>query len=212
MKTVKDYLKHPKKFLNALLGRPNPVEIPEGQVTYQGNPTSPEASLGAQPHVDNSTKNVSPDDPLHQDLAKASSLIKTISAKLPKVALPIVPKTETPQDPQISQVSEIIKPNKVKKLIPLIIGLVILLVLVLVGFFAYSYIAKLRAPKENPIVVTNPSPTPIEQEQTQPSIYANDPDILKLQEDINVLDREVVGAQLRESTLNAPVLDFNISF
>jgi len=199
MKTVKDYLKHPKKFLNALLGRSNPVEIPAGQVTYQGGPTTP----AAQPV---------PDDPLHQDLAKASTLIKTISAKLPKVALPIVPKNETPQDPQISQVSEILKPNKVKKLIPLIIGLVILLVLVLVGFFAYSYIAKLRSPKDNPIVVTNPSPTPIEQEQTQPSIYANDPDILKLQEDINVLDREVVGAQLRESTLNAPVLDFNISF
>jgi hypothetical protein len=212
MNTVKDYLKHPMKFLNALLGRPNPVEIPQGQVTYQAQ--NQESGIKNQAQTQ-TVAPVNPDDPLHEDLTKAATLLKTITSKLPKIALPI-PKSVpdlTVQDPSHAQVSELIKPNKLKKFLPAIIGGVILLVLILVGLFVIApIISKIRAPKINPIVVTNPSPTPIEQEQTQPSIYANDPDILKLQEDINVLDREVVGTQLRETTLNAPVLDFNITF
>lgn len=198
MNTVKDYLKHPKKFLNALLGRPNPVEAPQA---------STPAPVGTQP--------VSPDDPLHQDLEKASSLFKNLTAKLPKVELPIAKTSSTQaiEDPNLAQVSELIRPNKMKKLLPAIIGGVILLVLILIGVFVVvPIISKMRAPKETPVVVLTPSPTPIEQAPTQPSIYANDPEILKLQEDINVLDREVVGTQLRETTLNAPVLDFNVSF
>jgi hypothetical protein len=209
MQTVKDYLKHPMKFINALLGRPNPVEIPQGQVTYQtgtqnpsGQPTPPVNPVNA-------------DDPLHDDLAKATSLLKNLTAKLPKVSIP-TPNTavpQSPQDPQLAQVSELIKPNKLKKFLPAIIGGVILLIFVLIGIFVVMpLISKIRTPKETPIVVTTPSPEPIELTPSQPSIYASDAEIIQLQEDINVLDREVVGTQLRETTLNAPVLDFNITF
>src|SRR5260221_6686240 len=209
METFKKYLKHPKMWIYALMGKSMPVTIPEGQVTYQSqqstNPTTPAATIGAKP--------MSPDDPLHQDLEKAISLLKTITAKLPKVSLPIPSKPVVPQDSQLSQISELVKPNKLKNILPIfVVGIVVLILVVAGVVFIVPYIKNLQKPKVNPIVITEPSPTPIEQPQTQPSIYANDPDILKLEEDINVLDREVVGTQLREPTLNAPVLDFNISF
>jgi hypothetical protein len=210
MKTVKDFLKHPMHFVNALLGRPNPVEIPQGQVTYQTGTQNQVQTQSVPP-----AKPINPDDPLHQDLAKASNLLKNLTAKLPKVSLPIAKPqtTSVPQDPNLAQISELVKPNKLKHIIPIVVFGVVILVIAIAGVaFIVPYVKNLQKPKVNPIVITQPSPTPIEQEQTKPSIYANDADILKLQEDINVLDREVVGTQLKEPTLNAPNLDFNITF
>lgn len=58
----------------------------------------------------------------------------------------------------------------------------------------------------------SPSPTPFEINTTQPSIYSQDDVILQLEEDISALDGELSTTVLRESTLNPPILDFNISF
>ena len=44
------------------------------------------------------------------------------------------------------------------------------------------------------------------------SIYTTDPDISKLEESINTLKREVVNTKITITTLNPPILDFNISF
>lgn len=47
---------------------------------------------------------------------------------------------------------------------------------------------------------------------SNPSIYANDLDVLKIEEDINVLENEMLTTPLRESTLLPPNLEFKINF
>jgi len=49
-------------------------------------------------------------------------------------------------------------------------------------------------------------------EPSNPSIYAEDEEVLGLEERINVLDRELSNVVLHETRLRPPELDFNISF
>ena len=49
-------------------------------------------------------------------------------------------------------------------------------------------------------------------QQYRPSVYADDPLILQLEKDINVLDRELSNVQIKEILLEPPKFDFNISF
>jgi hypothetical protein len=57
-----------------------------------------------------------------------------------------------------------------------------------------------------------PVPTIPPFQRFKPSIYADDPVILKLQEDISVLDRELSNTQIKETILEPPSLDFNVTF
>lgn len=49
-------------------------------------------------------------------------------------------------------------------------------------------------------------------EPSEPSIYAKDEEVLALEESINVLDRELTNAALKDTSLRPPTLDFIISF
>lgn len=218
METVKQYLKHPMMFLNALLGRPNPVSIPEGQVTYQGQQSTDNnqqttvqqnvPSTQAQP-----VKPIDPEDPLYQDLEKATSVLKKITSKLKKTTDPLVAQGSALSTQAVSSSQAFAKTDKFKKIIPIIIFAGALLVLVIIAIWVVvPLLSRMGTKEETPIVITSPTPPPIEFTPSEPSVYANDPNILDLEEDIAVLDREIVGASLRETTLNPPTLDYNISF
>jgi hypothetical protein len=55
-------------------------------------------------------------------------------------------------------------------------------------------------------------PTPFTDGSFRPSKYADDPEILQIEEDLSVLEREINRAILRDNTINPPSLDFNIQF
>ncbi|MFC1649802.1 hypothetical protein ACFL2C_03780 [Patescibacteria group bacterium] len=67
---------------------------------------------------------------------------------------------------------------------------------------------------KRPPTITGPTPVPTttETEPSQPSIYADDEDVLSLEERIKVLDRELSNVVLRDTTMKPPILDFNINF
>src|SRR3989344_4243561 len=56
------------------------------------------------------------------------------------------------------------------------------------------------------------TPTPVVYIPYRPSIYSDDPTIKVLEENINILERELSSASLRESLFTPPNLDFNVSF
>lgn len=56
------------------------------------------------------------------------------------------------------------------------------------------------------------TPTPVSFDPDKPSIYAQDPEVLRLEEEINILKGELVGVSIRESGINPPSLDYEISF
>ena len=63
----------------------------------------------------------------------------------------------------------------------------------------------------NGVVIETTPPVVTYQPYTE-SIYANDPEVLRLDEDINVLGREISTTVLQDSILTPPKLDFNIKF
>lgn len=61
-------------------------------------------------------------------------------------------------------------------------------------------------------VFVAPSPTVGPFRPYNPSVYAEDERVLLMEEDLQVLDRELSTTILKETTLNPPVLDFDINF
>lgn len=90
-------------------------------------------------------------------------------------------------------------------------------VLSLLGFLVYFGIklpkallsrkGQVNIPQE-----TNRTPTAVPYTPYLPSVYADDPEILRLEEDVRVLENEVARVNIREVKLIPPRLDFNISF
>jgi hypothetical protein len=215
------YLKHPKMWLNALLGKPNAVSIPSEQVTYQ-DPQNPNPSATTQtatpansatplsPSQTNAQTTSSPmdGDSILQDLNVFKGIAQEAAAKVKEVASPVLSKGLESSNQAATVTKAFAKTDKFKKMIPI---LLFVLVLIIVGIIGFSLI-KNMGKKDDPTIVTGPTPTSADYYPTEPSLYADDPEVLKLEEMINQLDREIAGTQLRETTLNSPVLDFNINF
>lgn len=92
-----------------------------------------------------------------------------------------------------------------KKLIPFSPLLIIIILALYIQLFSKS---KLDGANVN----TPPTPTYSPYQKFKPSVYADDPVVIGLEETINVLDREMSTTPLTESTLTPPVLDFSIGF
>jgi hypothetical protein len=214
MKTFKQYLKHPMMWINALLGRPTHIEIPSEQVTHQESSTteaaqsSPVAQTQAQ-GTQSMTREVYDEDPLKKDLEKAKNLFSKFSSRAHTLADPAIERGMAVSNEAASASSAFVKTNRFKKIIPIIIVLVLI---ILFGFLALMFLRRNGGGEEIPVVISDPTPTLAPFVPSQPSIYSSDAEVLKLEQDITVLDQEIAGTALRETTLNPPSLDFNINF
>jgi hypothetical protein len=56
------------------------------------------------------------------------------------------------------------------------------------------------------------TPTPVGHYSYRPSIWVNDPEVMKLGEDVDVLKSEISQTSLREVVQSPPTLDFRVSF
>jgi hypothetical protein len=147
------------------------------------------------------------EDSVAADLNKAKSVVNTIKSKLVKTATPVINKA-----PLIKEQVATVKPSKKK--LKIIIG-VILLALVLLMMAKVTTTLRNVQEETPPVqeeVVVDSVPTIPPFLSSDPSIYANDPEILKLEEDINVLKNEMSTTPLRESSLLPPALEFRINF
>lgn len=63
-------------------------------------------------------------------------------------------------------------------------------------------------------VSPTPSPTPVPQPpiNLRPSAYANDPEVLSIEQEANGIDTDISKTSLRERQLPLPILDWDISF
>lgn len=101
--------------------------------------------------------------------------------------------------------------KKAKRLKLLLLVFAVLFIIVIVTTIASSIATKKRQDSEKPPVLP-PTPTPIPFQSFKPSIYADDPEVLKIEEELNILDREISTTVIKETTLNPPVVDFDINF
>ena len=97
-----------------------------------------------------------------------------------------------------------------KKIVVLILSLFFVLFLAIV---AVKFLSNTPESTNGEISVgATPTPTSTPPIPDKPSVYFDDPLILEYEEKLKVLDNEVSTAQIRETKLTPPVLDFNVSF
>ncbi|MGB9706911.1 MAG: hypothetical protein ACPLXP_02460 [Microgenomates group bacterium] len=106
------------------------------------------------------------------------------------------------------QVGEKVPPISKKLFIFGGVFLGILLVMILLRLFFRGLPQQLPPPAQP---TPTPTPTPfLSEEITNPSFYATDSAVLKIEEDLKKIDRDLESTELKESNLNPPVLDWEI--
>ena len=70
----------------------------------------------------------------------------------------------------------------------------------------------LRVSRFKPPVFPSPSPSPYEEEIINPSVYATDSAVLEIGNRIKEIEKEIDQTDLKETSLNPPVLDLNVNF
>ena len=118
-----------------------------------------------------------------------------------------------------SKTAEVANSDKVKKgligsglLSKLIKFFILIIILLVLAFFGMYIFRSFKGEDGNGNIFVRPSPTPVTFTPAEQSVYANDTEILRLEEDIKVLENELSQTNIRESAFTAPTLDFNISF
>ena len=154
------------------------------------------------------------EDPVTEDLEKLKEIVGKFSANVNKSVAPVVSKGV--QESTIKAAAFGKSNQKFLRMAFKIFFIAVLLIVVV--FIAMQFLKKTPGvtigtatptPAENG---PSSTPTPIVYNPTKPSIYAKDPIVLKLEEDIDVLVREIGGTNIKETQLNPPTPDFGISF
>lgn len=144
------------------------------------------------------------EDSVTQDIRKLSDFLKRTSGRYLPSRERAVGETSGPlvyKDRNLS-----------KKLIKILLFFLFLLVLVFVGVRFFQLVNEEGGTTEN-AKDTKTSPTPpAVYRPYKPSIYADDPEVLRLEKDINVIERELGRTSVREDSLLPPRLDFDIKF
>jgi len=89
------------------------------------------------------------------------------------------------------------------------IGAGVFVFLILILIIARS---SLRISRFKPPVFPSPSPSPYEEEITNPSVYATDSAVLEIGNRIKEIENEIGQTDLKETGLNPPVLDLEVNF
>lgn len=103
-------------------------------------------------------------------------------------------------------------PERLRKILR-IVGIVFAVLLVLVIILSTVLKLKGKVPVEvKPTPVASFGPLPSGEVTTNPSRYATDSGVLKIEEDLRNLEKELDNLQVNETNLLPPRLDFDINF
>lgn len=149
-----------------------------------------------------------PKDQLTADMKKVKDLKNNLAGKIRSTLFPAV----SENIPTVVNVKFSIKdkldPDLIKKLGRGLAIVLLLLALYPIGSSIFKSVIKDRESGDGGV----PTPSVGPFRPYKPSIYADDEQVLQMEEDIKVLDRELSTSQLKDSILTPPVLDFDISF
>lgn len=160
------------------------------------------------------------EDSVAQDVGKLKVFVKNLTGQAKIKAKPYQEKVK-PVVQSATSVKTKAKANKMMssftKISIFVVIIFVTLLLVVIGF---SIVQRMGRGVENgsgketesEVEIVQATPTIIPYTPSSPSIYASDTVILKMDEDIKILGREMFSIPIRESTLYPPSLDFSINF
>ncbi len=161
-----------------------------------------------------------PDDPVSQDVEALKKLVGKFSSNVSSKVGPQVTKAMENTSAATSNLIQKSSANKgsIKNFLKIffIVFIAFVLIFAAVKFFKSRKAGSSDGNKPSITPTQQPegtiTPTPVVFVPNKPSLYADDPVILKFEQDIDVLTREIVGTNIKETQLNTPTLDYNISF
>jgi hypothetical protein len=98
------------------------------------------------------------------------------------------------------------------KFIKTLIRSFLIIFFAIVLIFIAVYLFRMLKQENGSVPTGSTSTTPVPFAPSKPSVYAQDAEVLKLEEDINILERELTTVNIKEDGINPPKLDFDIKF
>jgi len=150
------------------------------------------------------------EDSIKEDIKNARVFLKEKFVKFSIEARPVLEKGKETSDIALKKTKEVVDISFTRKLVRIlmiIIGISVAIFVVIRLFYA----AKSNVENQNggnPAVnPTIPPYTP-----TNPSLYADDKELLKIEEDMRVLLSEISGKKLEDDSIKPPDLDMDVNF
>ncbi len=177
-----------KKWLFNLTGKP----LPEGQDAI-AQPVEPEALQ---------------EDSVATDIKMFKGLVGKGKEKINTLITPFAKKGITSATSASTAVRSSVDNKFLKNLVRAFLILFFTLILVFIAIYFFRMLKSENGITQTPGVSVTPPPF----EPFKPSVYAEDPAVLKIEEDVNILERELIQTNIREDGIDPPLLDFDISF
>jgi hypothetical protein len=180
-----------KKWIFALMGKTLPVEDNKDTEDVQSQETG-----SVQ------------EDSVANDMKKFKEFVKMGTEKAKTVISPYAKKSMT----SATDASKVVSTSADHKFIKGLIRTFLILFFTMVLVFIAIYLFRTLQTESDPVAPVGESVTPVPFSPFKPSVYAQDPEILQLEEEINILERELARVNIKEDGINPPRLDYNINF
>lgn len=108
--------------------------------------------------------------------------------------------------------SKVVTTSVDNKFIRLLIRSFLIIFFTIVLIFIAIYLFKMIQNEDGTTHTGGVSATPVPFAPYKPSVYAQDPEVLRLEDEVNILERELTRVTIKEDGINPPKLDYEISF
>ena len=173
-----------------------------------GKPAQP---IKSQTKSSKSEPEIPPEeDSIVQDIESLKSFVKTVGHTVSTQKVEPRKVASLPKPPQIP--AGITKKSPLKNLIRVLLVVFFLLILTFIGIRIVQLLSNGGNDDTTVQLPNNVIPSPVPYIPHNPSVYAEDVEVLKLEEDILVLERELSNTNIKEDRLYPPTLDYNVRF
>jgi len=174
---------------------------------FMGRPRYKKPAIQGTAEIKRERKQVSlEEDSVRKDVRNVKSFIGKVFGK---AGVKMQPATQKVTKGSSRAASKLASHGLFVKVVRLFVILFFLMILIYIAVRIYTL---LQENGENGSTTVYTTPTSVPYKPSKPSVYAEDEFILNLEETIKVLEREIAGINIRETTLTPPILDFNINF
>lgn len=148
------------------------------------------------------------EDVITDDIKKAKGILDKLTYAMKKKAAPVAGPTHEVLQKVQSSGDSIFSEKTYKKVLRVAIVFMIGIVFVFLSLRVFFFLR----PGESTISDVSVTPTTFTHALLGKTVYADDPDIIRIKRDLTVLKNEMERTPLRDTTLTPPSLNMDVSF
>jgi hypothetical protein len=149
------------------------------------------------------------------DFNKIRSFTQKFTSAAEEKAAPLIQKGKAESAVIGASAGKVVDTSFIRKIIKILVVILAVMLIIYIAFKLFGN-SNIKLPGITGQSTLTPSDsvsvTPFDLHQVTNSIYAKDPEVLKIEENIKVLHGELNNTELKDSSLNPPNVDFNVSF